>query len=146
MTHDTLNPVRTDDPRAVFGRAVALGTSVIAAIRPDQLGDPTPCPEYDVGRLLGHLVTVLHRVAALGRGDDPFAAPTGEATLDAWTAAAHEVHGAWTDDAVLTRTMRLPWLEAPGAAMLTSYLNEVTVHTWDLAAATGSVRRGTGRS
>ncbi|MES3014490.1 MAG: PAS domain S-box protein, partial [Pseudomonadota bacterium] len=35
------------------------------------------------------------------------------------------------------RTMRLPWATCSGAAMLVSYLNEVTVHTWDLAMATG---------
>jgi hypothetical protein len=55
----------------------------------------------------------------------------------AWSEAAHAVEEAWADAAVLTRTMRLPWAERSGAAMLVSYLNEVTVHTWDLATATG---------
>src|SRR5947209_9286311 len=63
------------DPRTVFAQAVALGGDVVGAVRPGQLGDPTPCPEYDVRALLGHLVTVLHRVAALGRGADPFDLP-----------------------------------------------------------------------
>lgn len=38
---------------------------------------------------------------------------------------------------VLQRTVRLPWKEDTGAAILASYVNEVTVHTWDLATATG---------
>jgi uncharacterized protein (TIGR03086 family) len=129
------------DPRTTFADSVALATAVIGRVAPNQLTNPTPCPEMDVAALLEHLVVVLRRVAALGRGDDPFGAPVmapveGDAR-QAWMAAASEVHEAWADDEVLARTMRLPWSETSGAAMLVSYLNEVTVHTWDLATATG---------
>ena len=130
-----------EDPRMTFAKAVALATAVIERVGPHQLANPTPCPEYDVEALLGHLVVVLRRVAALGRGDDPFAAgvmaPVDGDLKGAWKAAARQVDEAWADDSVLGRTMRLPWAEASGAAMLVSYLNEVTVHTWDLATATG---------
>jgi uncharacterized protein (TIGR03086 family) len=136
-------PPAAGDPRAVFARAVGLGTDVIGAVRPEQLDGATPCPDYDGRALLAHMVTVLHRVAALGRGDDPFALPpvdpgmAADEWLAAWSDAAHDVQAAWTDDAVLTRTMRLPWAESSGAGMLVSYLSEITVHTWDLATATG---------
>jgi len=141
----TANPTSRpsgDDPRALFARAVDLGASVIGGVRADQLGDPTPCTDFDVRGLLDHLVTVLERVAALGRGDDPFALPTRPGVADdgwlaAWRHAAHGVQAAWTNDAVLTTTMRLPWATMPGAVMLLTYLGEVTVHTWDLATATG---------
>ena len=139
----TLTPVTTvtDDPRTTFDHAVALATAVIGRVGPHQLGNPTPCPEFDVQRLLGHMVTVLRRVSALGRGDDPFGpdvlAPVETSFTEAWLAAAREVEAAWADDAVLGRTMRLPWSERSGAATLVNYLNEVTVHTWDLATATG---------
>jgi hypothetical protein len=33
--------------------------------------------------------------------------------------------------------MALPWIQGSGAEVLTSYLSELTVHTWDLAVATG---------
>jgi len=135
-------PFGPDDPRMVFAQAVALGTAVIGRVAPNQLRNATPCPEYDVRALLGHMVTVLRRVAALGRGDDPFtpevmAEVDGDRYHQAWLEAAHDVQAAWTDDAVLERTMRLPWAEKSGAAMLVSYVNEITVHTWDLAKATG---------
>jgi uncharacterized protein (TIGR03086 family) len=131
----------TDDPRIAFTHAVALGTAVIGRVGPNQLDNPTPCAEYDVRALLDHMVTVVRRVAALGRGDDPFA-PDVVAAVDgdhqrAWLAAADAIQAAWADDAVLSRTMRLPWAERSGAAMLVSYINEITVHTWDLATATG---------
>jgi uncharacterized protein (TIGR03086 family) len=130
-----------EDPRLTFAKAVALTTAVIDRVAPHQLANPTPCPEYDVEALLGHLVVVLRRVAALGRGADPFGAgvmaPVDGECRRAWMDAAAEVEEAWADDAVLARTMRLPWAQSSGAAMLVSYLNEVTVHTWDLATATG---------
>lgn len=145
MTLTTDTPARpiagAGDPRLTFAKAVALATAVIGRVSPGQLANPTPCEEFDVAALLGHMVGVLRRVTALGRGDDPFGAgvmaPVAGDFERAWAGAASEVEQAWADDAVLTRTMRLPWSERSGAAMLVSYLNEVTVHTWDLATATG---------
>jgi uncharacterized protein (TIGR03086 family) len=140
MTITTENTVLAD-PRMTFADAMALTTAVIGRVGPHQLTNPTPCEGLDVEELLGHLVTVLRRVAALGRGDDPFGpdvmAPVEGDLEEMWMAAAEDVAAAWAEDAVLTRTMRLPWAETTGAAMLVSYLNEITVHTWDLATATG---------
>jgi hypothetical protein len=56
---------------------------------------------------------------------------------DRWLAGAHEVQRAWADSATLERMMTLPWAQQPGARMLAMYTNEVSVHTWDLAVATG---------
>jgi uncharacterized protein (TIGR03086 family) len=129
------------DPRPILDRAIATGGSVIAGVRPDQLAAPTPCPEMDVRAMLGHLVAVLDRIAALGRGDDPFAVTESHAPddgwSDAWATSAGRAAAAWRDDAVLERPMTLPWIEGSGAEVLASYLSELTVHTWDLATATG---------
>lgn len=135
-------PFSDDDPRAVFARAVATGTDVIGGVRLDQLDLPTPCDDFTVRDLLAHLVDVLRRVAALGRGEEPFALPpmpdvADDGWRDAWLAAAHDVQAAWTDDATLDRTIRLPWAEMTGGVTLVSYVSEITVHTWDLAHATG---------
>ncbi len=141
-TEPTTSTLDHDDPRAVFARAVGTGGRVIAAVRADQLDDPTPCTEMDVRTMLGHLVAVLDRVATLGRGGDPFTVeprtPGDDGWLDAWTSAAHGVQAAWTDDAVLDRPMVLPWVQGPGGDILLSYVSEVVVHTWDLAVAVGA--------
>ena len=79
-THDRI------DPRPIVDRAIATGGSVIASVRPDQLTAPTPCSEMDVRAMLGHLVGVLDRVAALGRGQDPFAVTETAAADDDWSA------------------------------------------------------------
>ena len=129
------------DPRPVLDRALATGGAVIAGIRPDQLTAPTPCPEMDVRAMLGHLVGVLERIAALGNDGDPFAVTETDAPDDdwsaAWATAGRHVAEAWGDDAVLERPMALPWIQGSGADVLTSYFSELTVHTWDLVTATG---------
>ncbi len=134
LTHDRI------DPRPILDRAIATGGAVITAIRPDQLTAPTPCSEMDVGAMLGHLVGVLDRIAALGQGEDPFAVAESPVPDDgwsaAWTASARRVADAWRDDAVLDRPMALPWIQGNGADVLASYFSELTVHTWDLAVAT----------
>jgi uncharacterized protein (TIGR03086 family) len=131
------------DPRPAFFSAVATACDVVAAVTPAQLHDPTPCTEYDVRALLGHLVAVLHRVTSIASGVPAI----GSAPLvtdvpdDGWDAAARaaarDMTAAWADPAVLGLEMRLPFGVLPGAAALAMYTGEVSTHTWDLAVATG---------
>lgn len=135
------NPDHLTDPRPILDRAIATAGSTIAGIGPEQLTDPTPCSDMDVRALLGHLVGVLDRVTALANGDDPFAVveivEPDDRWVDAWAESGRRAATAWSDDAVLKRPMALPWIEGSGAEVLTSYFSELTVHTWDLATATG---------
>jgi uncharacterized protein (TIGR03086 family) len=133
----------TFDPRAVFGRAFATAGEVLAGLRPVDMGRPTPCTEYDVRTLAGHLLAVARRVRNVGRGESPFSVPevVEGVTDDGWTVAWDEVGSAivsaWADDATLARTVTLPWATMPGSATLLMWTNELTVHSWDLATATG---------
>lgn len=131
-----------DDPRRAFGRAVAVAAATIAAVRPEQLADPTPCPGFTVEGMLAHLVSVPRRVATVARGDSLLTVeePTGvapEAWTSLWAEAVRDVESAWTADDRLTTMMDLPWAELPGAIALRIFVNEVSVHTWDLAQGTG---------
>ncbi|MEY2583104.1 MAG: hypothetical protein QOE09_2953 [Ilumatobacteraceae bacterium] len=148
MTIDTMKSVDpagalTRDPRPLFAKAVQIAEPVIAGVRPDQLAQPSPCVEYNVKELLDHLVFVLHRVANLGRGEEAFAPNSLAAPVidhrdwaADWRAAAAEVEAAWSDEAVLSKTVVLPWATMTGAEVLGMYTSEVTTHTWDLATAT----------
>ena len=142
-TTQTPAALSTDDPRHRFGRGVAIATQVIGAIRPDQLDLPTPCPEYDVRGLLGHMVGAMRRVVAMGEGRNPLSVvPMVDGVPDdgwpqAWAEVAHACQAAFTDDAALEQEVVLPWRTGTAAEQLLGYLNEVTVHTWDLAQATG---------
>lgn len=149
MTTETMSPARSGsdqatDPRPLFTTAVQTAAPVLGNVRPDQLDLPSPCVEYDVEGLMGHLVFVLHRVAALGRGDEAFAP---NSMVDAvvehddwvadWMSAAAEVDAAWADDDKLESMVVLPWATMTGAEMLGMYVSEITTHTWDIAKATG---------
>lgn len=129
------------DPRPILDRAIATGGVVIAGVPPEKLTDPTPCPDMNVRAMLAHLVGVLGRIAALGNGEDPFAVTDTAVSDDRWPGewreAARRAAAAWSDDAVLERPMALPWIAGTGTEVLASYLPELTVHTWDLATATG---------
>ncbi|WP_076197922.1 TIGR03086 family metal-binding protein [Mycobacterium sp. GA-1841] len=130
-----------NDPRPILDRALATGGVIMAGVQPEQLTDPTPCTDMDVRALLAHLIGVLDRVAALGNGEDPLAVTdtpvADDRWVDAWRKSGRRATDAWRDDAVLERPMALPWIEGSGAMVLASYFSELTVHTWDLATATG---------
>ena len=136
-------PLAATDPRPAFARAVALGGEVISAVRADQFTAPTPCDGFDVHDLLGHLVTVLRRLAAVGRGEDALSVPDvvrgvpDDGWRAAWDAGANEVQDAFADPEVLGRPLVFHFATLPGAVAMGVYLSEVTVHTWDLARATG---------
>ncbi len=141
---DTSSPTTAQhrtDARVLLDRAIATTGATVTGVRADQLTAPTPCTEMDVRTMLGHLVGVADRITALGRGEDPLAVVETPAPGDdwetAWSAAGARAASVWSDADVLARPMALPWIQGSGAEVLASYLSELTVHTWDLATATG---------
>jgi uncharacterized protein (TIGR03086 family) len=135
--------VRTD-PRPLQARAFENARGAVAAVRPEQMTLPTPCTEYDVRALLGHIVAVLHKLAAVGRGEDPSQVPdvhpgiADDGWLAAFDAGAAEVRSVWADDALLEREFRLPWATLPGPMVVSAWAQEVSIHGWDLAVAIGA--------
>lgn len=126
--------------RDLMARAVATTAGVIGTVRPDHLDLPTPCEGMDVRELVVHLNEVLDRLAVLGRGESPFPlarreAPTDDALLDTFRAAAHELQAAWSDPLLLDTPMVLPWAQGPGREIMSGYIAELSAHTWDLARA-----------
>ena len=130
------------DPRPRYRAATEWVVGLAAGVRPDQLTAPTPCPEFDVRTLLGHLVTTARRARAVGDGRPPLDVPvvtTGVADADwASTYAMDAKHAlaAWSDER-LTAQVEVPWGTVPGRAAVWAYVNETLVHGWDLAVATG---------
>jgi uncharacterized protein (TIGR03086 family) len=130
------------DPRPLLHRAATTAGEVIAGVRAAQHGDPTPCPDYDVRGLVQHLFGVIRRTAAIGRGEDAAAvAPVQDVASEVfaatWAEAITDVEDAWSDPAVLGEVRVLPFAAVPGAVAAILYTGELTVHTWDLATATG---------
>ena len=134
------------DRRSDLVRSYDQAADIVSGVRPDQLGDPTPCPEYGVASLVDHLVGAGWRAAALGRGEQP----TGEEFPHVELAeapeqlrqAGKEAEEAWSDDARLVATLTMPWGENyTGETLVNMYLAELAAHTWDLAFATGQLER-----
>ena len=134
------------DPRPLLTRALDQAAALIDATRPEDLDRPTPCEGWDVRTLLGHLVGVPRRVAHVGAGgafddvDSMPGVPDGEHAA-AFAAARAEVDRVWgldgSDDTVLDRILTVPWGTMPGRAVGFGYVQEFTVHAWDLATALG---------
>ncbi|MGW7267226.1 TIGR03086 family metal-binding protein [Streptomyces sp. NPDC054842] len=112
----------------------------------DQLDGATPCPEYAVRHLLGHLtgLAIAFRDAArkdLGPTTDT---PPGSSLPDigpGWretlAKALDELGEAWRDPAAFTGETRAGGVALPGAVAAAVAADELVVHGWDLARATG---------
>jgi uncharacterized protein (TIGR03086 family) len=136
--------IAMNDPRDLLWRAVAQTESVLAAVRQDQAGLPTPCAEWDVRTLASHLVGVIVRVALIGEGADALSVPPFAGLSEdpaEWTApyrdATARAAAAWADGAKLDAMFAVPWGKVPGRVALAGYVREVLAHGWDLAVATG---------
>jgi uncharacterized protein (TIGR03086 family) len=143
-TAPTVTPVgEGGDPRDVIARAMATAVEVVGGVRPDQMGLPTPCADYDVQGLIAHLVAILDRLVMFGvQGNVGSVGVQAELLADdewveRWDTTVHRLLEVWADDSLLDAKMQLPWRTMTGRPALAIYTNELTVHTWDLAHVTG---------
>ncbi|HET6738853.1 MAG TPA: TIGR03086 family metal-binding protein [Kribbella sp.] len=130
----------TDDPRPMFIRALNQAQLLIEAVEPRELGLPTPCTDWDVRTLRGHLLTVIGRIDLALSGSDIFSIPTVTETDDVdgvWKERRTALEATLAEDGVLDRVCRVPWGTVSGAVALNSYARELATHSWDLAKATG---------
>ncbi len=127
------------DPRPLYAAALAWTHGLMAGAT--DLDAPTPCPEFAVRDLLGHLVATVERARVIGEGGDPRSVPVVLRGLPdpagAHADATARTLAVWSDDALLDRELTVPWGTVPGRGAVWGYLNETLVHGWDLAVATG---------
>ncbi|MET9902553.1 TIGR03086 family metal-binding protein [Streptomyces sp. NPDC006446] len=116
------------------------------AVTDDRLDGVTPCPDYAVRNILGHLagLSVAFRDAArkdLGATTDTSpdsAVPDlGPGWREALPKALDELGDAWRDPAAWTGMTRAGGVTLPGAVAAAVAADELVVHGWDLARATG---------
>jgi uncharacterized protein (TIGR03086 family) len=114
-----------------------------------QVGDDdwnrsTPCAEWDVYRLVNHVVIGGGRYGRLVRGGtrDAFIAERQlDALVDgavaAWESNATTCREAFAEPGALDRIVPFSTGDIAGARLLSIRIVEVAVHTWDLARALG---------
>ncbi|WP_340381445.1 TIGR03086 family metal-binding protein [Streptomyces sp. SS7] len=138
---------RTDTTTLLdLGPQTRIVARLAAAVRDEQLTDGTPCPAYPVGTLLGHLAGLAAAFRDAAR-KDPGAAtdtpPTDSVPRLApgWRAelprVLDELAEAWRDPAAWTGTTRAGGIDLPGAVAGAVAADELVIHGWDLARATG---------
>jgi len=119
----------TDDvDLALLRRALDQLSALLADVRPEAAGDPTPCADWTVQDLVDHVIAAPTRFARMLRGEPiDWSAPTPAAGDDppgALRSHAEDLLSAW-------RTRTGPG-EGPGVDWQCA---ELAVHTWDLATA-----------
>lgn len=135
-------PTATDqnDPRPLLARALDQTGQLIGGTDPAQGPLPTPCADFDVAALIGHLLGVVRRIGVVLDGRPFHQAPSHVDSTDwaaDWATGRAATDQIIEDDSTLTRMVTVPWGEVPGAAAIGSYIGELAVHAWDLASATG---------
>ncbi len=122
------------DPVQIYQTATDQARKVIAGVKLDQMKQSTPCSEWDVEALLNHLVGAQSGLAGTVSGNkiEPGATPTEsyETAVSAMIAAAKAPGG-------LEKMVPGRQGEVPASQMVNVATMDLSIHTWDLAKATG---------
>jgi uncharacterized protein (TIGR03086 family) len=114
--------------------------NVIAGVGPDQLDDPTPCPEMNVSGMVGHLVGLIRSFAAAANGStyegDPTDVDTADPAADFRVSADSLVAG-WREHGFDRRVSIAGGEGQPAEMVFNITVMEYLTHGWDLAVATG---------
>ena len=125
------------DPVVLFDRAADHAVAMAATVRPEQLHAPTPCTEWDVEALLGHMVAgagYLLSVVGLDAGTVGIDGASYRAAVDRCVDALRQPG---VLDGRCMSPAAFEW--SIGEAVAGTAMDQL-VHTWDLAVAIGGDR------
>ena len=134
------------DALASLDRSAARVVELVAATDRSQWELPTPCTEWTVRELIGHLLGGMVGYTELLRGASAQefraaaqqAAASGDDDLTAAvTEAAARAREAFAEPGALERVVHHPMRDMPGAQLLGLRIGDNVVHAWDLATALG---------
>lgn len=120
--------------------------TLLANVTEDQLTSPTPCAEMRVGDLLDHIMTLtrVFRLAAekqTSGADGPPPEAAAENLPPDWRSQTDQQLGAlaeaWANPESWQGDTAVGGVEAPASQVGVIALDELVLHGWDLARATG---------
>lgn len=120
-------------------QVLSMVGDLVDEVGADQWSAPTPCTDWDVRDLVGHLVGVNMVFTALLRNQEPperGTDPLGEDPADAYRQSARGLVDAFNQHGVLDRAFSGPLGTATGAERLHIRIADLLAHGWDLARAT----------
>ena len=119
---------------------------LVEGVGDEQLADATPCPDCAVRNMLGHLLGLSVAFRDAARKDLGVTTDTnpGDVTPDigpGWREelpkVLDELADAWRDPAARTGMTRAGGIDLPGEVAAAVAVDELVIHGWDLARATG---------
>jgi uncharacterized protein (TIGR03086 family) len=126
--------------------ATKVMAELVAHVTDDQLGEPTPCPDYTLGDLLDHVgglslaftAAATKETAALaGQGPSADASRLGDDWRTRIPRDLAELANAWRDPNAWTGMTQAGGIDLPGEIAGLVALDEVVIHGWDVARASG---------
>lgn len=128
------------DVISALTEAYEHGQGIFDGISADQLAEPTPCPNFDVQDLVGHVTGVMDIVTEAIGGAPAATAPAAADPGDRFRDAAARSLAAWRQVEALDASVTMPWGETTFENAADMTLADVLAHTWDAAVATGQPR------
>jgi uncharacterized protein (TIGR03086 family) len=136
----------TQTPTVDLGPQAAVVARLAAGVTDEQLADPTPCPKYALRNMLAHLAGLAVAFRDAGRKDlgvttdtrpDSTVPELGHGWREELPRVLGEMAEAWRDPAAWTGMTRAGSVDLPGGIAGLVATDELVVHGWDLARATG---------
>ncbi|MFI6940732.1 TIGR03086 family metal-binding protein [Streptomyces sp. NPDC050418] len=133
-------------PQIDFAAQTRLVTELADRVTEDQLELPTPCPELAVRNLLGHIVGLAGAFRDAARKDlgpaadhapDVAASDVGPGWRDELAKNLASLAESWQDPAAWEGFTKAGGVDLPAEIAGQVAMNELVLHGWDLARATG---------
>jgi uncharacterized protein (TIGR03086 family) len=137
---------RMNEKNLDLGPQALIVARLAAGVTQAQLQGPTPCPKYAVHHLLGHVAGLAVAFRDAARKDLGLTTDTSPSTRlpdlgpswrEALPTALDGLAEAWRDPAAWAGMTRAGGVDLPGAVAGAVAADELVVHGWDLARATG---------
>lgn len=125
------------DPLEAHQTAQGAFARVLATVRPDQDGLPSPCSEWTVLDVIEHVIGGNGWVQTRA-GQEAVEVPEGtDHLLEAHAVSAAAAQAVFAAPDGLTRIFELPIGAIPGSLFISIRTGDVLAHAWDVAKATG---------
>ncbi len=127
-------------------RAVAVCTGIVDQVRAGQLDQPTPCADWRLRDLLGHMVGQNYGFAAAAEGESTDASvwadrPVGDDPAGVFAASAARVVAAFNAQGAFDRRLWIPAISTamfwPAPQAFGFHFIDYVVHAWDVAVSIG---------
>lgn len=119
---------------------------LVAQVGPEQWDIPTPCAEWSIRTLVGHLIAGRQVYRELLKGVPPAtlrpmlerqSEAAGTDPVSGCESAVRSVRAAFAEPGALERTVHHRIGDMPGSELLVQLIGDCVVHSWDVATAIG---------